>query len=341
MAQNDIGIDLGTTSIIITQEGKGIVLNQPSVVAFDTRKDKVLAVGDQAFAMVGRTPDYISAIFPLKDGVISDHTMTKELICRFIKQVHEGYLVKPRVAVCVPAAITGIESDAVVEAVVAAGARQVYLIDEPIAAAIGSGIDILKPEGQMVIDIGGGTTDIVVLSLGGKVNSTSVKVAGNTFDNEILRFVRTRFNIYIGQRTAEELKKQIACCPQRKDFQEEMEIKGRSLINGLPQRVTVKTADLYEPIMLLVEQIADAAHQVLERTPPELAGDIYRNGITLTGGGAQLHGLPEYLSRELRVNVAVSPDPVNCVAIGTGKSLSMGEKLETGFRNVTPRIGLR
>ncbi len=341
MAQNDIGIDLGTTSIIIAQEEKGIVLNQPSVVAFDTRKDKVLAVGAQALAMVGRTPDYISAIFPLKDGVISDHAMTKELICSFIKQVHEGYLVKPRVAVCVPAAITGIESDAVVEAVVAAGARQVYLIDEPIAAAIGSGVDILLPEGQMMIDIGGGTTDIAVLSLGGKVNSTSVKVAGNTFDNEILRFVRTRFNVYIGQRTAEELKKNIACCPHRTDFNETMEIKGRSLVTGLPQRVNVTTADLYEPVMLLSEQIARAAHQVLERTPPELAGDIYKNGIMLTGGGAQLHGLPEYLSGELSVKVVVSPDPVNCVAIGTAKSLSMGEKLETGFRNVTPRVGLR
>lgn len=341
MAQNDIGIDLGTTTIIIAQEEKGIVLNQPSVVAVDTRKGKVLAVGQDAFAMVGRTPDYISAVFPLKDGVISDHTMTKELICRFVKQVHEGYLVKPRVAVCVPAAITGIESDAVVEAVVAAGARQVFLIDEPIAAAIGSGIDILKPDGQMMIDIGGGTTDIAVLSLGGKVNATSVKVAGNTFDAEILRLVRTRFNVQIGQRTAENLKKCVACCAQRADFSESMEIKGRSLVTGLPQRVTVHTKDLYEPVMVLSEQITRAAHQVLERTPPELAGDIYKNGIMLTGGGAQLNGLPEYLSKELNVKVVVSPDPVNCVALGTAKSLSMGDKLETGFRNVTPRIGLR
>ncbi len=341
MAQNDIGIDLGTTSIIIAQEGKGVVLNQPSVVAFDTRKDKVLAVGEKALAMVGRTPDYISASFPLKDGVISDHTMTKELICSFVKEVYEGYIVKPRVAVCVPAAITGIESDAVVEAVVAAGARQVYLIDEPVAAAIGSGIDILLPEGQMMIDIGGGTTDIAVLSLGGKVNATSVKVAGNTFDNEILRYVRTQFNIHFGLRTAENLKKQVACCPQRADFREVMEIKGRSIVTGLPQRVQVCTEDLYEPVMALSEQIARAAHQVLERTPPELAGDIYRNGIMLTGGGAQLHGLTEYLSQVLSVKVVVSPDPVNCVAKGTAKSLTMGDKLETGFRNVTPRIGLR
>ena len=185
MAQNDIGIDLGTTTIIIAQEGKGVVLNQPSVVAMDTRKNSVLEAGDKALAMVGRTPNYISAIFPLKDGVISDHTMTRELICRFVKQVYSSHMVKPRVAVCVPAAITGIESDAVVEAVVAAGARQVYLIDEPIAAALGSGIDITQPDGRMIIDIGGGTTDIAVLSLGGKVKATSVRVAGNHYDEEI------------------------------------------------------------------------------------------------------------------------------------------------------------
>ena len=209
MAQNDIGIDLGTTTIIIAQAGQGVVLNQPSVVAMDTRKNSVLEVGDKALAMVGRTPNYISAIFPLKDGVISDHTMTRELICRFVNQVYSSHMVKPRVAVCVPAAITGIESDAVVEAVMAAGARQVYLIDEPIAAALGSGIDITQPDGRMIIDIGGGTTDIAVLSLGGKVKATSVRVAGNHYDDEILKHVRNKFSIAIGDRTAEELKKTI------------------------------------------------------------------------------------------------------------------------------------
>uniref|UniRef100_UPI00402744C4 rod shape-determining protein n=1 Tax=Faecalibacterium sp. TaxID=1971605 RepID=UPI00402744C4 len=320
MAQNDIGIDLGTTTIIIAQEGKGVVLNQPSVVAMDTRKNSVLEAGDKALAMVGRTPNYISAIFPLKDGVISDHTMTRELICRFVKQVYSSHMVKPRVAVCVPAAITGIESDAVVEAVVAAGARQVYLIDEPIAAALGSGIDITQPDGRMIIDIGGGTTDIAVLSLGGKVKATSVRVAGNHYDEEILKHVRNKYSIAIGQRTAEELKKHVACCPQKTDFHETMEIKGRSLLTGLPVRVNVSTDDLYEPVMMLSEQIGTAAHQVLEKTPPELAGDIYRNGVMLTGGGAQLHGLTEYLAQELKVEVTVSPDPVNCVALGTARS---------------------
>ena len=326
MAQNDIGIDLGTTTIIIAQAGQGVVLNQPSVVAMDTRKNSVLEVGDKALAMVGRTPNYISAIFPLKDGV---------------NQVYSSHMVKPRVAVCVPAAITGIESDAVVEAVMAAGARQVYLIDEPIAAALGSGIDITQPDGRMIIDIGGGTTDIAVLSLGGKVKATSVRVAGNHYDDEILKHVRNKFSIAIGQRTAEQLKKNVACCPQKADFDETMEVKGRSLLTGLPIKVNVSTSDLYEPVMLLSEQIGTAAHQVLEKTPPELAGDIFRNGVVLTGGGAQLHGLPEYLSQELKVDVTVSPDPVNCVALGTAMSLGLNDKLETGFLDATPRMGRR
>lgn len=341
MAQNDVGIDLGTTSIIIAQEGKGVVLNQPSVVAYDTRKNTVLAVGDDALAMVGRTPNYIAAVFPLSDGVISDHTMTRELICRFVNKVYDSHLVKPRVAVCVPAAITGIESDAVVEAVVAAGARQVFLIDEPIAAALGSDIDILSPDGQMIIDIGGGTTDIAVLSLGGKVRSTSVKVAGNTYDDAITKYLRANFNVVVGQRTVEHLKCEVACCAQRKDYNQTFELKGRSLITGLPQKVEITTEDLYEPVMELSEQIALAAHQVLEKTPPELAGDICRNGIVLTGGGAQLHGLPEYLSQELKVEVRVAPDPVNCVALGTAKSLQIGSQLESGFTDATPRIGHR
>ena len=336
MALNDIGIDLGTTSIIIAMEGKGVVLNQPSIVAVDTRQNKVLAVGDDALAMVGRTPSYISAISPLKDGVISDHMLTRELICRFIRKVNASRI-KPRVAVCVPAAITGIESDAVVEAVIAAGARQVYLIDEPLAAALGSDIDITAPEGHMIVDIGGGTTDIAVISLGGKVKSTSVNVAGNTFDDEILKYIRVKFNIAIGQRMAESLKKQVACCPEL-DFHGEMEIKGRSLITGLPQRLTITTDDQYEPVCMLVEQIGTAAHQVLEKTPPELAGDIYSQGIMLTGGGAQLKGLPEYMSKALKVKTRVSPDPVNCVALGTSKSLSMETRLETGFVDATPHL---
>ncbi len=338
MTNYDIGIDLGTTSIIIAVADEGVILNESSVVAYDTRKNKVLAVGDEALAMVGRTPSYISAIRPLKDGVISNHALTKELISSFVKKVYNARMMKPRVAVCVPAAITGIESDAVVEAVVSAGARQVFLIDEPIAAALGSGLDILQPDGRMIVDIGGGTTDIAVISLGGKVLSAGLAVAGNTFDEELIKFVRQKFSVAVGQRTIETLKKEVACCPQ-KDFSASMETKGRSLITGLPQKITITTQDLYEPILPLVEQISTAAHQVLEMTPPELAGDIYRNGIMLTGGGSKLQGLPEYLSEQLKVKVELSPDPINCVALGTAKCLSMGEQLESGFVNATPRLG--
>lgn len=340
MAQNDIGIDLGTTSIIVALEGKGVVLNQPSVVAVDHRKDQVLAVGDEALAMVGRTPNYIAAVRPLKDGVISNHMLTKELICRFVNKVYDSHLIKPRVAVCVPAAITGIESDAVVEAVVAAGARRVFLIDEPIAAAIGSGIDVREPSGHMVVDIGGGTTDIAVISMGGKVRATSVNVAGNTFDDEIVKLLRLKFSVAIGLRTAEELKKEIACC-RPGTFADSMEVKGRSLLTGLPQRLTVTTEDLYEAVMPLAEQIAAAAHQVLEKTPPELAGDIYTDGVMLTGGGAMLKGLDEYLAQQLKVRVRVAPDPINCVALGTARCLVIGEELESGFQDATPRLGRR
>ena len=334
MAQNDIGIDLGTTSVIVAVEGKGIVLNEPSVVAVDTKHDKVLAVGSEAFAMVGRTPAHISAVRPLKDGVISNHVLTKEMIRRFVNRVYDSRMIKPRVAVCVPAAITGIESDAVVEAVVSAGARQVFLIDEPIAAALGSGIDITQPQGHMVIDIGGGTTDIAIISLGGKVQASSV------LDEEILKHVRAKFNLVIGLRSAEELKKTVACCPQLA-YSGQTEVKGRSLTTNLPQRQIVRTEDLYEPVMKCVEQLGEAAHQVLEKTPPELAGDIYAQGIVLTGGSAQLKGLPEYFSEKLKVNVRVSPDPVNCVAMGTARCLSMGDQLETGFCDATPRMGRR
>ena len=306
MAMNDIGIDLGTTSVIVALEGKGVILNEPSVVAVDHRHDdKVLAVGSEAFAMVGRTPAYISAERPLKDGVISNHVLTKKMIQQFVNRVYDSRVIKPRVAVCVPAAITGIESDAVVEAVVSAGARQVFLIDEPIAAALGSGIDITQPKGHMFIDL-----------------------------------VRQKFSLVIGLRTAEELKKAVACCPQRK-FSESMEVKGRSLITNLPQRQIVKTEDLYEPVMRCVEQLGVAAHQVLERTPPELAGDIYSEGVVLTGGVAQLKGLAEYFREKLKVDVRVADDPVNCVAMGTARSLSMGDQLETGFYDATPRVGHR
>ena len=337
MAQNDIGIDLGTTTIIIAQEGQGVVLNQPSVVAVDTRKNCVLEAGDKALAMVGRTPNYISAIFPLKDGVISDHTMTRELICRFVKQVYSSHMVKPRVAVCVPAAITGIESDAVVEAVMAAGARQVYLIDEPIAAALGSGIDITVPDGRMIIDIGGGTTDIAVLSLGGKVKATSVRVAGNHYDEEILKFVRNKFSIAIGQRTAENLKKNVACCPQKADFNETMEIKGRCLLTGLPKLITVTSTEMMDAFEEPVERIMEAIHSVLERTPPELVADVSTNGIIMTGGGSLVYGFDKLVTARTGIHTTVADDAISCVVLGTGKSLDSLNAMQDGTMNLSRR----
>ena len=341
MSSGDIGIDLGTASILVFVKGKGIALCEPSVVAVDKMSGKILAVGADAQSMLGRTPGNIVAVRPLREGVISDYEMTEKMIKEFIKKVLGFRLFKPNVIICIPSVITEVEERAVIDAGIQAGAKRVFLIEEPVAAAIGAGIDISKPNGNMIVDIGGGTTDIAVLSLGGKVKATSVRVAGNHYDEEILKFVRNKFSIAIGQRTAENLKKNVACCPQKADFNETMEIKGRSLLTGLPVRVNVSTADLYEPVMRLSEQIGTAAHQVLEKTPPELAGDIYRNGVVLTGGGAQLHGLPEYLSQELKVEVTVSPDPVNCVALGTAMSLRLGDKLETGFMDATPRMGRR
>ena len=337
----DIGIDLGTASILVYVKGKGVVLREPSVVAIDKNTGKLLKVGTEAQNMLGRTPGNIVAIRPLREGVISDYDMTERMLREFIHKVAPTHFFKPRLVICVPSGITEVEERAVIDAGIQAGARKVYLIEEPVAAAIGAGIDISLPDGHMIVDIGGGTTDIAVLSLGGKVKATSVRVAGNHYDEEILKHVRNKYSIAIGQRTAEELKKHVACCPQKTDFHETMEIKGRSLLTGLPVRVNVSTDDLYEPVMMLSEQIGTAAHQVLEKTPPELAGDIYRNGVMLTGGGAQLHGLTEYLAQELKVEVTVSPDPVNCVALGTAMSLGIGDKLETGFTDATPRIGRR
>ncbi|MBC5580202.1 rod shape-determining protein [Anaerofilum sp. BX8] len=341
MAQNDIGIDLGTTSVVIYVEGKGIVLSEPTVVAVDTDTGKVLAVGDDAYRMVGRTPAHIMAVRPLKDGVISDHVLTREIVRRFLVKAYQSPVVKPRVAVCVPAAISGIESDAAVEAVVAAGARQVFLIDEPIAAALGAGIDITRPRGHLVVDIGGGTSDIAVISMGGKVQSSSIKVAGNTLDAAIVRVVRDKFKLAIGEKTAEILKRTVGCCAPEAGFSASMEVKGRSLENGLPRRQLVTTGDLYEAITECVEELATAIHAVLERTPPELAGDIYTEGMLLTGGGALLPGLSLYMSRRLKIRTQAAEDPVNCVARGTGMSLSMADRLESGFRDATPGIGRR
>lgn len=317
MKQYDIGLDLGTTSIIIATQEQGVVFHQPSIGAVDTRSSTILAVGDKALRMVGRAPSYIDIIRPLRDGIIQDHRMTNELIVRFINEVCRSRIIKPRVSVCVPAAITGIEADAVVEAVMAAGARQVFLVDEPVAAALGAGLDIRKPMGCMVIDIGGGSTDIAVISMGGRVRAASLPVAGNAFDQCIAQYVQEKFNIAIGPLTAEALKKQVACCT-KSEFEGVMEIRGHSWETNLPARRLVYTRDLYLPVQ-------------------ELAADVAKNGILLTGGGSMLRGLAGYIAGELHVDVAIAPDPINCVARGTAASLTLGQYLTAGFRDATPR----
>lgn len=336
MKQYDIGLDLGTTSIIIATQEQGVVFHQPSIGAVDTRSSTILAVGDKALRMVGRVPSYIDIIRPLRDGIIQDHRMTNELIVRFINEVCRSHIIKPRVSVCVPAAITGIEADAVVEAVMAAGARQVFLVDEPVAAALGAGLDIRKPMGCMVIDIGGGSTDIAVISMGGRVRAASLPVAGNAFDQCIAQYVQEKFNIAIGPLTAEALKKQVACCT-KSEFEGVMEIRGHSWETNLPARRLVYTRDLYLPVQELAARIAATARNVLESTPPELAADVAKNGILLTGGGSMLRGLAGYIAGELHVDVAIAPDPINGVARGTAASLTLGQYLTAGFRDATPR----
>lgn len=336
MKQYDIGLDLGTTSIIIATQEQGVVFHQPSIGAVDTRSSTILAVGDKALRMVGRVPSYIDIIRPLRDGIIQDHRMTNELIVRFINEVCRSRIIKPRVSVCVPAAITGIEADAVVEAVMAAGARQVFLVDEPVAAALGAGLDIRKPMGCMVIDIGGGSTDIAVISMGGRVRAASLPVAGNAFDQCIAQYVQEKFNIAIGPLTAEALKKQVACCT-KSEFEGVMEIRGHSWETNLPARRLVYTRDLYLPVQELAARIAATARNVLESTPPELAADVAKSGILLTGGGSMLRGLAGYIAGELHVDVAIAPDPINCVARGTAASLTLSQYLTAGFRDATPR----
>ena len=333
MKQYDIGIDLGTTSIIIATEEQGVVFRQPTIGAVDTRTNSILAVGDEALKMVGRAPAHIDLVRPLRDGIIQDHRMTNELIVRFVNQVCRSRIFKPRIAVCVPAAITGIEADAVVESVMAAGARQVYLVaDEPSCLA-----RLARLDRAAVVDIGGGSTDIAVISMGGRVKAASLPVAGNAFDSCIAQYVQEKYQIAIGPLTAEQLKKQVACCT-RSEFEGVMEVRGHSWETNLPARRIIYTRDLYEPVQELAARIANAARNVLESTPPELAADVSGTGILLTGGGSLLRGLAGYIAGELHTDVAIAPDPLNCVARGTAISLSEGKYLSAGFRDATPKV---
>ena len=317
----DIGIDLGTANILVTIKGKGIVVREPSVISIDVKTGGIIATGFEAKEMIGRTPKEINAIKPLKDGVIADFTATKLLLKNLLERVCKRYnAIRPRVLVGVPSGITEVEERAVEEAIIRAGAREVYLIEEPIAAAIGAGIDIAKPCGNMVVDIGGGTTDIAVISLGGSVVNASLKVAGDKFDEYIVKYVKRKHNIVIGERTAEDLKVNIGCVyPKIQDA--EMDIRGRDLSTGLPKTVTVHSSEMLEALIEPAMMIVDAVHGVLERTPPELAADISDKGIYMTGGGCLIDGLDKLLQEKTGINVMIAQDSVSCVALGTGKAL--------------------
>jgi len=319
----DIGIDLGTASMLIYVKGKGIVLQEPSVVAIDKNTDKILAVGEEARRMLGRTPGNIVACRPLRDGVISDFHVTERMLRYFLNKVTASSffrLFKPRVMICVPSGVTEVEKRAVEDAAIQAGARKTYLIEEPIAAAIGAGIDITKACGSMVVDVGGGTTDIAVISLGGTVVSTSIKVAGDKFDEAIVRYMRKKHNLMVGERTAEELKISIGTVFPRPQ-EVSMDIRGRNLVSGLPKTITVTSTELMEALDEPVSSIVEAVHSVLERTPPELAADISDRGIVMTGGGSLVYGLDKLLEHKTGIKVIIADDAVSAVAMGTGKAL--------------------
>ncbi len=317
----DIGIDLGTSSVLIYMRGKGVVLREPSVVAIDTKGGKILAVGSTASKMLGRTPGNIVALRPLQDGVISDYEITEKMLRYFFrKAIVRRFGRKPRVIVCVPSGVTEVEKRAVLDASYEAGARRTYLIEEAIAAAIGAGIDISKPYGNMVVDIGGGTTDIAVISLGGAVVTDSIKVAGDTFDDSIIRYMRKTYNLLIGDRTAERMKINIGSAIPRKE-DAVMEVTGRNLISGLPRTIVVSSQEMVEALQEPLETIVETIHSVLEQTPPELSSDISEIGITMTGGGSLLYGLDKLLEDRLKIKINVVDDPLSCVAIGTGKAL--------------------
>jgi len=319
MSSNDIGIDLGTASILVYIKGKGVVLKEPSVVAIDRDTNRIMAIGEEARLMIGRTPGNIVAIRPLRQGVISDYTVTEKMLKYFISKAVGGKtLRRPRIAVCIPSGATEVERKAVEDATYQAGAKEVAIIEEPVAAAIGAGIDISKACGNMIVDIGGGTTDIAVISLGGPVVSTSIKVAGDDFDEALVRYMRKKHNLLIGERTGEDIKIQIGAAFKRPETLT-MEVRGRNLVTGLPKTIVVTSDETLEALQEPTMQIVDSVHGVLERTPPELAADIFDRGIVLTGGGSLLFGLDQLIQEKTGINSMIADDPLTAVAIGTGK----------------------
>ena len=328
MFSKDIGIDLGTASILVYVAGKGVVLREPSVVALHKDTGKLLKVGTEAQQMLGKTPGNIVAIRPLREGVISDYDMTERMLKEFIRKVTSFRLFKPRIVICVPSGV--------IDAGIQAGARRVYLIEEPVAAAIGAGIDITRPDGHMIVDIGGGTSDIAVISLSGIVESTSIKIAGDQFDEAIIKYIRRKHNVLIGERTAEELKMKIGCVFPRPEEQS-IEIKGRCLMTGLPRVFTVTSSEMIEAFGEPATRILEAIHGVLERTPPELVADIATNGIVMTGDGSLLWGFDKLIESHTGIETYVADDAISCVAYGTGKSLETIGDMQDGTINLSRR----
>ena len=329
----DIGIDLGTATVLIFVKGKGIALREPSVVAMDRINGRLLKVGEEAQSMLGRTPGNIVAIRPVREGVISDYEMTERMLREMVRKVLPFSLLKPRMVICVPSGIMEVEERAVIDAGIQAGARRVYLIEEPLAAALGAGIDISKPEGHLVIDIGAGTTDIAVLSMSGIVESVSIKAAGDKFNDALIKYVRKKYSVMIGERTAEELKLKIGCVFPKQET-EYLEVKGRCLMTGLPRVFTMSSTEMIEAFEEVTEEILDNIRILLENTPPELVGDIAANGITMTGGGSLLWGFDKLVESRTNIETHIADDAVSCVAYGTGKALEWVNDMQEGTINL-------
>ena len=331
LSGSDIGLDLGTANVLVYVKGRGVVLHEPSVVALDNASGRVIAVGSEAFRMLGRVPGGIDVIRPLQDGVIADFSVTEKMLRYFISAVDGGHKLffRPRVMVCIPSTVTGVELRAVRQAVEQAGAKSAHLIKEPFAAALGAGLDVFRPSGSMVVDIGGGTSDVAVISLGGIVCGSSLKVGGDKLNRSIIKYIRKEYNLAIGESTAEELKINIGSAyPFSQSSEDTMEIKGLDMIAGLPRSAVVNRGQVHEAIKESLELIVGAVKEVLERTSPELAADVISNGVTMTGGGALLQGIDHLLSEKTGLPVFVADDPISCVARGTGIALGMINKLQ-------------
>lgn len=338
MFSKDIGIDLGTANTLVYMKGKGIIIREPSVVAVDTKTDKVKCVGQEAKDVIGRTPGSIVTVRPLKDGVIADFDVTTSMLTEFIhKAIGSGFFVRPRVVICIPSGVTAVERRAVRDAAEQAGAKRVSIIEEPMAAAIGAGLPVADPQGSMVVDIGGGTSEVAVISLGGIVASKSVRVGGDEFDSSIINFIKKKYNLLIGERTAEDIKIQIGSACPLEDGELSMEIKGRNLLNGLPENIVITSDQIRSALEDPLAMVLDAIRITLERTPPELSADIIDQGITLTGGGALLRGLDKLIHDETGMPVQIAENPLDCVAMGTGMVLDNIDKLTDVLSEEEPR----